>query len=331
MPRMARAFVSYTHADEALKDQFLLHLAPLRREGLIEVFHDRMLRPGDHLDETIQRELASSDLIILLVSAAFLNSEYCYEEEMRRAFVRHLNGSARVVAVILRPCQWKHVPVGGGQTLSSFLCVPKDGKPVTSWSDPEAAWDDAAAAIRNLLVGGRQAVRPVPPVPTPKKRGATPPAATPGLPGGAARLLPERITDRDRDGFLREALETTAALFSARLEQLSAEDPRIATDFERIDSRSFAARVYADGNNAGFCRIFTGAQFMSHSLCLSFDAHSSNGMNEWLSLDEAGGTISFKAQNLSHILKNRDEKLDQAGAAEHLWEMFLTHVKARVR
>ena len=185
MPGMARAFISYTHADEALKDQFLLHLAPLKREGLIEVFHDRMLQAGDHLDETIQRELASSDLIILLVSAAFLNSDYCYEEEMRRAFVRHLDGSARVVAVILRPCQWKHVPVGGGRTLSSFLSVPRDGKAVTSWTDPDAALDDAAAAIRNLLVGGPQAVRPAPPHPSPKKAEAGRPSTTPSSRGSS--------------------------------------------------------------------------------------------------------------------------------------------------
>jgi hypothetical protein len=120
MRDMARAFISYTHADEQLKDQFLLHLAPLKREGLIEIFHDRMLRPGDHLDESIQEELAASDLVILLVSAAFLNSEYCYEEEMKRAFARQREGSARVVAVILRPCQWMNVPVGEGQTLSTF-------------------------------------------------------------------------------------------------------------------------------------------------------------------------------------------------------------------
>jgi hypothetical protein len=333
MAIMARAFISYTHADEGLKDQFLLHLAPLKREGLVEVFHDRMLRPGDHLDQSIQRELASSDLVVLLVSAAFLNSEYCYEEEMRRAFIRQRDGTAKVVTVILKPCQWMHVPVGDGQTLSSFLSVPRDGKPVTSWSDPDAAFDDAAAAIRRLLVDGKQVTSPAPAASRGPEENAAKTAAPPlkGRAVGGTRLLPQRITDRDRDQFLRDALEVAAATFRERLEQLSSEDPRVDTDFERIDSRSFAARVYADGNNAGFCRIFNGAQFMSHTLCLSFDAHSTGSMNEWLSLDEAGGTIGFKAQNLSHSMRNRDEKLDHAAAAEHLWDMFLSHVKARLR
>lgn len=66
---MATGFLSYTHADTALKEQLLQHLAPLRREGLIDVWHDGMLRPGEHLDLAVQAALARSDLVLLLVSA----------------------------------------------------------------------------------------------------------------------------------------------------------------------------------------------------------------------------------------------------------------------
>src|SRR4051794_5980718 len=103
---MVTVFISYAHTDEELKDQLLLHLAALRREGLIGVWHDRMLVPGEHLDSAIETQLAASDLVILLVSPAFIASDYCHEKEMLRAFERAQRGEVKVVACILRPCRW---------------------------------------------------------------------------------------------------------------------------------------------------------------------------------------------------------------------------------
>src|SRR5215216_4117785 len=104
---MISAFISYAHVDEKLKDRFLVHLAALKRERLIGVWHDRMLKPGDHFDRAIEAELAAADLIILLVSPDFINSDYCTEKEMQRAFARAKDERCRVVAVILKPCLWR--------------------------------------------------------------------------------------------------------------------------------------------------------------------------------------------------------------------------------
>ena len=104
---MTTGFISYTHADSGFKEQLVRHLAPLQREGLIDLWHDGMLRPGEHLDPAVQAALAASDVVILLVSADFIASAYCYEQEMLRAFARQRDGTARVIPIILRPCQWK--------------------------------------------------------------------------------------------------------------------------------------------------------------------------------------------------------------------------------
>ncbi len=196
---MTTAFISYTHSDEALKDEFLKHLAPLKREGLIQVWHDRMLNPGDHLNQKIQAELASSDLIVLLVSAGFLNSEYCFEEEMQRAFARQREGKAKVVALILKPCQWQNVPVGDGMTLSSFLVVPRDGKPATKWADLDDALDDAAGAIRRLILSQNRPAGVAKPATAPSSPAVSRPknltvggahAAPQGMPGGGSISSP---------------------------------------------------------------------------------------------------------------------------------------------
>ncbi len=137
---MAQVFLSYTHRDEGLKDELLAHLAPLRRQGLITVWHDRRLAPGDHLDGSITSELEDADIILMLISADFVNSEYCYSREMERALDRHKAGKARAISIICRSCHYRGLP------LAEFVLLPTDAKAVTLWHDRDAAWVDVVMA-----------------------------------------------------------------------------------------------------------------------------------------------------------------------------------------
>jgi hypothetical protein len=149
--RQISAFISYAHGDEALKTRFLQHLTALRREGLINVWHDRMLEPGQHLDSAIGTKLASADLVLLLLSPDFIDSNYCTEVEMQGAFARAKTGECEVATVILKPCQWKHIPIDGGRHLGDFLATPRDGKPVSEWPDHDTAFDDSVSSLRKLI------------------------------------------------------------------------------------------------------------------------------------------------------------------------------------
>jgi len=82
---MVSGFLSYAHANEEWKKRVLVHLDALRREGLISVWHDGMSHPGDHHDATIESSLATAELVLLLISADFIASEYCAEKEKQRA------------------------------------------------------------------------------------------------------------------------------------------------------------------------------------------------------------------------------------------------------
>jgi hypothetical protein len=89
---------------------------------LIGIWHDRMLKPGEHLDTAIEKELAAVDLVILLVSPDFINSDYCTEKEMQHAFARAEDGRCNVAAVILKPCAWRDIPNRPrGRTARRFL------------------------------------------------------------------------------------------------------------------------------------------------------------------------------------------------------------------
>ena len=109
---MASVFFSYSHKDEALRDQLETHLALLKNQGLIDAWHDRRILAGSEVDDAIFDKLDSADVILLLVSADFLSSSYCYSREMQRAMERHAAREARVIPVILRHCDWHGAPFG---------------------------------------------------------------------------------------------------------------------------------------------------------------------------------------------------------------------------
>lgn len=141
------AFISYAHADEGMKIRLLQHLKPLERLGLIKNWHDRMIMPGDTIDEVISAELQSADIIFLLVSVDFINSKYCYEKELSLAIERHNSKTARIIPIILRSCLWKHSPFGG------ILSLPQDAKPVASWLDQDEAFTSIAEKVHDLING----------------------------------------------------------------------------------------------------------------------------------------------------------------------------------
>src|SRR6266568_8486669 len=116
-------FYSYAHADELLRQQLEKHLHLLQRQGLILPWHDRAILPGDEWARDIDEQLNTAQVILLLISPDFLASDYCYNQEMQHALQRHTRGEARVIPIIVRPCDWQSAPFG---RLQPFLL---NGKP----------------------------------------------------------------------------------------------------------------------------------------------------------------------------------------------------------
>lgn len=77
---MASVFFSYSHKDEDLRNEFEVHLSGLKRQGVISTWHDRRIAAGTELRSAIDGNLSAVDVILLLVSPDFINSDYCYEK-----------------------------------------------------------------------------------------------------------------------------------------------------------------------------------------------------------------------------------------------------------
>ena len=140
-----RVFISYSHKDETLRAELETHLKLLQRQGLISVWTDRKITAGEEWKGQIDENLESARIILLLVSADFIASDYCYDVEMKRALARHEAKEARVIPVILRDVDWQPAPFGKLQAL------PKEGKPVKLWEDKDSAWKDVAIGIRTVV------------------------------------------------------------------------------------------------------------------------------------------------------------------------------------
>jgi hypothetical protein len=138
-------FYSYSHKDENLRYELEKHLAVLRRQGLIVDWHDRRISAGDEWRGEIDAHVRSAHIILLLISADFLASDYCYDVEMKLALDRHEKHAAIVIPIILRPVEWSGAP------FAKLQAMPR-GKPITLWPDRDEAIAEVAHAIREIVV-----------------------------------------------------------------------------------------------------------------------------------------------------------------------------------
>lgn len=166
-PTPIEVFYSYAHEDRPLRDELEKHLKLLHRQGLIIQWYDHYISPGSNRPQAISMHLERASVILLLVSADFLASDYCYGVEMQRALERHRNKEARVIPILLRPVDYKGAPFAQLRTL------PTNTKPITSWSNQDEAFADVAASLRqaiedlSLLLNSEQRHQNLEPLPNP--------------------------------------------------------------------------------------------------------------------------------------------------------------------
>jgi formylglycine-generating enzyme required for sulfatase activity len=139
-------FFSYSREDKPLRDELEKHLSGLKRLGVISSWHDRQIAAGAEWEQEIKNHINTDDIILLLVSPAFVYSNYCYEEELPEAIARHDAGEACVVPILLRPIEgWEDLP------FAKLQVYPSGGKPVTDWANPDNAYVDIVKGIRGAV------------------------------------------------------------------------------------------------------------------------------------------------------------------------------------
>ncbi len=142
--RHAEIFCCYAREDQSLLLKLRTHLTPLLREKLITIWADTDIDAGMQWEKEIDLHLNTAQIILLLISPDFMNSDYCYSSEMVRALERHKNGEAYVIPIILRPVYWQGAP------FAKLQALPTDGIPLTDrkWLSMDEAFFNVVEGIR---------------------------------------------------------------------------------------------------------------------------------------------------------------------------------------
>jgi hypothetical protein len=140
-----RLFISYSHHDEALREELDRHLKLLGREYPLKIVHGKLQESVPSSQTAGNPRLEQSDIILLLLSANYLASDYVYDVEMAHALELQKQGTAVVIPVILRPVSWRASP------LAKLQAVPYNGVPVTVWTNRDEAWVQVVNRIREVV------------------------------------------------------------------------------------------------------------------------------------------------------------------------------------
>lgn len=311
-PAALTAFMSYSHADETLRLELAKHLATLRRQGVLKVWYDREIHAGSELDAEIRRNLEAADIILLLVSADFIHSDYCYGVELQRAMERHRAGEARVIPVILRPCDWQPV-------LGTLMATPIDGRPVTSFANRDEGFLQVAQALRKVAEDiarrGASAIR------QDKSTGAD----APTLPATTKVKVRRTITDRDRAKVLVETFSTILQVFKVSAGAAVADNPGLEIDIRQVDADHFTAGAYIDGRQVATCKIWhSPGDRHGGEIRFSYELHrDDNSWNESISIANASDRLALEPLGMQFGVQPKSKELDPQQAAEYLWQLFI--------
>lgn len=136
----------YAQKDVSMVKELKNHLRVLERKGLIEIWDKGNISPGEEWKEAIDEHLRQAQIILLLISASFLASDFCYKVELRGAIERHEHKAARVIPVILRPALWREEA-----SLDKLEPLPDEARPIVKWATRDEGYNNIAVGINKVI------------------------------------------------------------------------------------------------------------------------------------------------------------------------------------
>lgn len=306
---MANVFISYSHRDEKALERLHTHLATLRRQGSISAWYDREVLAGDDLDSKIEMALSQSNVFLALVSPDFLASNYCYEREMTYALTRHAEGSLRVVPIILEPCDWKSTP------LAKLKALPKDGKPISTWTNENVAYLDVVTELRRITSEQPSTASEFP--------ASTPPLSTKRE--GRRYRIKKEFDSIDRDEFRHKSFQEIMQFFRGSIEELNQISEHIKARFELINELAFSCTILNKASDREAHMTVRADSEFSAQISYSWSRRSSPGTaNGFVFVEANDYELYLRLENFTHRERNK-EALSAEQVADALWREFTSH------
>ncbi len=308
-----KAFISYSHRDSGALERLHVHLASLKREGRIEAWYDRDILAGGELDAEIEEQLESCELFLLLVSPDFLASDYCIETEMNRALERHDARDARVVPIIIEPCDW------AASRLRALKALPKDGKAISEWTNQNTAYLNVIQELRRLL-------DQEPPASTPEsKTTAETDVDEVERPAAERRYRVRReFDDIDKAEYREGAFQVIKSYFQSAVQELSTVEG-LRGRFTDLSETSFGCVIVNRGLGRGTAHLTVHGGRGRHGfgdIYYSFSEDTAeNTANGWFNVEADEYELQLKA---SMTLTHDERSMSPEATAEALWTEVLS-------
>jgi hypothetical protein len=109
-----RVFVSYSHKDRKLFEEFRTMIAPATHSK-VDLWSDERIQPGGQWEKEIQNALASARVAVLLVSPHFLASHFIQENELPPLLKAAREHGVGIFWIYLSPCLFEETPIASYQ------------------------------------------------------------------------------------------------------------------------------------------------------------------------------------------------------------------------
>jgi hypothetical protein len=258
----------------------------------------------------IDEELERANLFLLMVSPDFIASSYCVEREMKRALERHDANEARVVPIIVQPCDWAAMP-----QLRQLKAIPTDGKPISEWANANNAYLNIVQEIRRIVEARPDKVQETNVI-------------TAGLEAqqdNVPRYRVQRDFDEiDRMEFREASFATIKDYFQRSIAEIDAVDGLRGRFVDR-GTESFGSTVVNQGRQRGTAHITVHVRSGSHALADIYFAFQENAP-----ANTANGGLNISSDEYEQFLvptmamfRNDPDLLSPEQAAEYLWKEFI--------
>jgi hypothetical protein len=150
---LIKVFYYYSTQDEqdgSLGRELNRQLGIFERNRKISVWHNEKILPGNVTYDVITSELHAADIVLLLISSTFINSDvWNLVEKNIRLRIDQASSNLQIIPIILRPCSWDKIDL-----INRLEALPRHNKEgvlaITLWQNQDEAFTQIAQQVGKL-------------------------------------------------------------------------------------------------------------------------------------------------------------------------------------
>jgi hypothetical protein len=291
------------HASED-KSTVLRPLVSALEAARITYWYDEAeIQWGDSISEKVNAGLRMSRYVLVVFSQAFVEKNWPQRELNAVLNIEASTGEVRVLPLL----------IGSSEQRRRIL----EAYPIVN-DKAFVAWDSGISSVVEALQARLD-----------EKASNSSRSTEASSSHSTGMVIPEikrRVSQRDKDRFLRETFSIIRAYFEVGGRELTAKYQEVEADLEDIQKYKFVFSVYRNGDIVTRCKIWLGGPVSSDSISFAqgnhIDINNDNSMNDWLSIVDKGSELGLRASGMGFGFSAAQDfygKLSSQRAAEYLW------------